>query len=121
MRLWLILAGLNGATAVALDAWGWHGLETDPFGREMFGFAVRYQIWHALAMVGVAWAVARGLKADLAGGLFQAGILLFSGTLYLLGFTGEVPMQGLAPIGGLFLIAGWLALAWAGFKAPKSA
>lgn len=119
MRLWLILAGLNGAMAVGLDAYGWHALEADPFGREMFNFAVRYQVWHALAMVGAAWAVGQNLgpAATLAGWLFLVGIVLFSGTLYVLGLTGMVLVPGLAPIGGIFLIAGWLALAWAGFRA----
>ncbi len=119
MRLWLILAGLNGAMGVMLDAYGWHELEADPFGREMFAFAARYQVWHALALVGVAFLAVRaasGRAAAVAGWCFQAGIILFCGALYTFGVLGSLPVVGAAPLGGLLLAAGWLAIAWAGYQ-----
>ena len=124
MRIWLILAGLNGAMAVGLDAWGWHAMEADPFGREMFGFAVRYQIYHALALVGVAWLAdgGSGRLAHAAGICLTGGIVLFSGTLYVLGAFEEVLLEGAAPVGGVLLMLGWLLMAVAGLTrfAPKT-
>ena len=118
MRLWLVLAGVNGAMAVGLDAYGWHALEADPFGREMFAFATRYQIYHAFALIGVAWLVSigAGRLAQAAGWCLVAGIVLFSGTLYLFGWTGELFLPGAAPVGGGLLMLGWALIAVAGLR-----
>lgn len=78
--------------------------------------AARYQMYHALALLAVALAAARwpagGWSA--AGWLFTAGILVFSGSLYLLAWTGVRWLGAVTPLGGLCLLAGWAALAWAG-------
>ena len=113
-RLWLALAGLNGAIGVAAGAHGWHALGGDA----MFAIASTYQLVHAAALVGVAWLAARGggrpgWPATVAGACFALGIVLFTGTLYALVLLGVVLVPGAAPVGGLLLIAGWLALVWA--------
>lgn len=112
---WAAVGGVNGCVAVLAGAYGWHSLAADEGGRLVFMMAVQYQMWHALALLGVAWlARARpSLAAHLAGALFTAGIVLFAGGLYWYGLFGDVPVRGAAPAGGLLLAAGWLALAWA--------
>lgn len=114
MRPWLLLAGLNGLVAVAAGAYGWHRLAVSEAAmRDIFRVGVDYQMWHAMALLGVAWlAERRPLQARIAGWAFSLGIVLFSGTLYVLGLTGEVPLSGAAPIGGVMLMVGWAALAW---------
>lgn len=121
MRLWLIVGSLNGLTAVIAGAFGWHWLEADSGSREIFNMGVNYQMWHALALLGVAWlaSVKNGVALKLvnaAGWAFTAGIVFFSGTLYAFGLTGEIPVSGAAPVGGLSLMAGWAALIAAGVR-----
>lgn len=120
VRVWILLAALGGALAVALGAYGAHALVAPPGRVEMFRTAVSYQMWHVLALLAAAWlrpaqgpALAVRL-ADLAGALFTAGTILFSGSLYAIGLTGRAPVPMAAPAGGLALIGGWLALAACG-------
>lgn len=118
-RLILQLAALLGGLGVAIGAFGAHGLrkmleETGRF--DTFETAVRYQFYHMLALLAVGILLA--LRPDIRGlsltaWLFLGGILLFSGSLYTLCFTGITKMGAVAPIGGLLLIAGWLRLLWA--------
>ncbi len=117
-RLWLALAGLNGAIGVAAGAHGWHALGGDA----MFAIASTYQLVHAAALVGVAWLAARGggPSSTVAGTCFALGIVLFSGTLYALVLLDVVLVPGAAPVGGFLLIAGWLALVWAGVTCRPS-
>jgi uncharacterized membrane protein YgdD (TMEM256/DUF423 family) len=78
--------------------------------------AARYQLYHALALLAVAYAVARWPVSNLptiAGWLFVAGIALFSGSLYLLSLTDVRWLGAIAPLGGAAFIAGWLCLALA--------
>ena len=115
-RIILQLAALLGALGVAIGAFGAHGLrkmleETGRF--DTFETAVRYQFYHTLALLAVGILLA--LRPDIRGlsltaWLFLGGILLFSGSLYTLCFTGITKMGAVAPIGGLLLIAGWLRL-----------
>ncbi len=119
MRLWLFLAALNGLLAVTAGAYGSHALVvTDSGFRDSFMTAVQYHMWHALALLAVAWLASRpeaaGAKAvRVAGWAFTAGIVLFSGSLYALGVTGSVPVPGAAPAGGISFFLGWAALIWA--------
>ena len=85
--------------------------------------AVRYQMWHALALLAVAWLVTtpQARFARIAGLLFVAGIVLFSGSLYLWIATGWRQVTVVTPVGGLALILGWLDLALAGYRAIRSA
>lgn len=116
MKIWLILAGLAGATAVALGAVAAHVAE--PEVAQRLETAVRYLMWHALALPGVAWVATTPVRrwAHLAGGLFGAGMLLFCGSLTLSAFTGSQAVTMFAPAGGLAFIAGWLSLAVAGLR-----
>lgn len=120
---WLFLGGLNGALAVGLGAYGWHGLAGDAAMRSIFMLAVNYHMWHALALVGVA-ALAERAPASrlltLAGSLFTLGIILFSGSLYLFATLGAMPVSGAAPIGGAVWITAWAILAWVGYKRMRA-
>ena len=105
------LAGLG----VALGAFGAHGLGDmlDSAERGWWQTAVQYQMWHALALV--ALGLAR-LRVRAAGWLFAAGILLFSGSLYLMALTGMRALGMVTPAGGLLLIAGWASLGWSAIR-----
>jgi len=118
---WMILAGLFGAGGVGAGAYGWHTLGQDGPIREIFMMGVGYQMWHALALLGVAWLAARPetatMKAPIVAGLaFSVGIVLFSGTLYAFALWGGVPVEGAAPAGGYALMLGWAAFVWIGIK-----
>ncbi len=84
----------------------------------MFETGVRYQMYHALALLGVAWACTRwpGALVSAGGWLFVAGTLLFSGSLYVLALTGVRGLGAITPLGGLAFLAGWLCLALAAAK-----
>jgi len=115
-RTFVLLGALLGLTGVALGAFGAHALE----GRlsagdlEIFETGVRYQMYHALALLVVAWAATRwpGGGTAIAGWAFFAGVLIFSGSLYLLVLTNTRWLGAVTPIGGVSLIVGWAALAW---------
>lgn len=124
MKRWLFLAALMGGLAVVLGAFAAHGLARTLDARmiAIFETGARYQMYHALAM-GLAALAARGQASKLAGiaaGLFLAGILLFSGSLYLLALTGITALGMITPLGGLCLIAGWTTLALSALKLPES-
>lgn len=120
MSGWMRMFGAAGATlallAVALGAFGAHALQErlEPGRLEVFETAVRYQFFHALALVLVALVLSRhpGGPAQVAGWGFLAGILVFSGSLYLLVFTGVARWGAVTPVGGVAFLAGWVALLW---------
>ena len=121
---WLRIAAVLGAIGVAMGAFGAHGLKarlsTDMLA--VFETAVRYQMYHAFALlaVGLLDVVGRGgLALNLAGWSFTVGVLIFSGTLYALSLTGIRWLGAITPIGGVFLILGWLALAVAAGTAGR--
>ena len=109
------LGGLLGLLAVAAGAFGAHALRgrVSPDMLAAFETGARYQMYHALALLFIAWACTqwshRALRA--AGWLFIAGTIFFSGSLYLLVLTGAGWWGAVTPIGGVLLLAGWLALA----------
>lgn len=120
-RAWIALAGVSGALAVALAAWGAHGLDGDAALKGQFATANRFHMWHTLALVGAALVQDRagtraGPWAAGAAALFTLGMLLFSGTLYAATALGLWSLTVLTPWGGGALMAGWLALAVAGFR-----
>jgi uncharacterized membrane protein YgdD (TMEM256/DUF423 family) len=115
-RIFLAVAGWLGALAVVAGAFGAHALRArlSPEMLVAFSTAVWYHLAHTLALLGVAWAANRwpGWASTLAGWLFVAGVVLFSGSLYLLSLTGIRGFGYITPVGGLAFIAGWLTLAW---------
>jgi uncharacterized membrane protein YgdD (TMEM256/DUF423 family) len=112
----LLLGSLAGFLGVGLGAFGAHGLKTR-LSAEMlavFETGVRYQMYHALALLVVSAAVGHLGSARLlvsAGWLFVAGIVLFSGSLYVLALTGITTLGAITPLGGLAFLAGWACLA----------
>lgn len=119
-RAWLLVAALNGLAAVVAGAYGWHAVDDDGYGsRDIFQVGVDYQMWHALALLAVAWLAERrpgSIAVRVAGWSFALGIVLFSGPLYVLGVSGLLLAQGVAPAGGVLLMTGWAALAWAAVR-----
>lgn len=121
-RLFFGVGCVSAGVAVALGAFGAHGLRNRlvPDMLSVFEIGVRYQMYHALALLGVALAHARWptTAITVAGWLFIAGTLVFSGSLYLLALTGQRWLGAITPLGGAALIAGWLALAWGVWARP---
>ncbi len=123
MMRWIFLAGSTfGFLGVAAGAFGAHALrETlEPRMLEVFGVAVRYQMLHALALLATAWVSSQspGRWAAWAGALFLIGILLFSGSLYLITLADLRWVGAVTPLGGVTLLAGWACLALAGNRIP---
>jgi uncharacterized membrane protein YgdD (TMEM256/DUF423 family) len=112
------LGALNAALAVAAGAFAAHALRERLEARalEVFETAARYHIYHAVAMVLAGMLVATRGSAT-AGWLFQAGIVLFSGSLYALALTDVKVLGAITPLGGLAFLAGWLWLAWSAWRA----
>ena len=107
--------------AVGLGAFAAHGLKAR-LGADLlaaFETGVRYQMFHALALLAVAWACTRwpGSLVAASGWLFVAGTVLFSGSLYALALTGVRGLGILTPFGGLAFLAGWLCLVWSVIRA----
>ncbi len=121
-RTFAVLGALLACLAVGAGAFGAHGLRgrlpTDLL--ETFETAARYHMYHALALLAVAWVAARWPSgaATAAGWLFLLGIVLFSGSLYVLSLTGTRWLGAITPLGGAAFLAGWLALAWAAWRGP---
>ncbi|MFY9315159.1 MAG: DUF423 domain-containing protein [Burkholderiales bacterium] len=119
-RLFFALGALSGFLGVALGAFAAHGLKSrlTPELLATFEVGVRYQMYHAFALLAVGWAQTRwpGAVLTASGWLFVAGTLLFSGSLYALSLTAEKWLGAVAPVGGLALLGGWLCLAWGAWK-----
>lgn len=117
---WFAAGAIAAAIAVTLGAFGAHALKsrvTEDL-LSVFETGVRYQMYHALALLAVAWAATRwpGSLPNAAGWLFTLGIVLFSGSLYLMTFTGVRWLGAITPAGGLCLILGWITLAMAALR-----
>jgi uncharacterized membrane protein YgdD (TMEM256/DUF423 family) len=101
---------------VALGAFGAHALKSKltPDLLAVFETGVRYQMYHVAALLAAAWGCARWQHPlfVIAGGLFVAGILIFSGSLYVMALTGIRALGAVTPAGGLAFLAGWLCLTW---------
>lgn len=122
MKLWLTLAAISGFLSVALGAFAAHGLQSRVGAQELavFETAARYQMYHALALIAVAWLASQGGNAMVtaAGTAFVLGTLLFCGSLYYLGITGSRALVLITPIGGLAFLIGWFSLALAAWRLP---
>jgi uncharacterized membrane protein YgdD (TMEM256/DUF423 family) len=115
-RTFLLIAAVAGFLAVALGAFAAHGLRgrLSPDMVAVFETGVRYHMYHALALMLTAAAIGRMGSARLlvaAGWLFTAGIVLFSGSLYLLALSGTAVLGAITPLGGLAFLGGWACLA----------
>jgi uncharacterized membrane protein YgdD (TMEM256/DUF423 family) len=115
-RKWLFLGAVLAGLSVALGAFGAHGLRglVTPDLLANYETAARYQMYHALALLAVAFVGAderRARPADIAGWLFVIGVAIFSGSLYVMTFTGLRWLGAITPIGGAAMIGGWAALA----------
>ena len=106
-----VLAGVAGASAVLLGAFGAHALRglLDAPHRELWHTAVNYHAWHALALA-LAVGVGHGRSGRLAVGAFATGIVLFSGSLYALALGAPHWTGIITPFGGLAFVIGWIAL-----------
>jgi uncharacterized membrane protein YgdD (TMEM256/DUF423 family) len=116
---WIALGAVNAALAVAAGAFAAHGLRDrlDARSLEVFETASRYHMYHALAMVAAGILASSALRgAQVAAWIFQAGIVLFSGSLYALALTGVKGLGAVTPLGGLAFLAGWLWLAWSAWR-----
>ncbi|MBW3555039.1 MAG: DUF423 domain-containing protein [Gemmatimonadetes bacterium] len=124
-RTFFIVGSLSAFLAVAAGAFGAHALEArlTPERLDTFQLAARYQMYHALALLAVAWACARwpGGPATWAGWLFVVGTIVFCGTVYALGLGGPRWLGAITPLGGLSFLAAWLLLAWAAFSGEPRA
>jgi uncharacterized membrane protein YgdD (TMEM256/DUF423 family) len=114
-RTFAVLGSLSAFLAVAAGAFGAHGLRSripaDLLA--VFETGARYQMYHALALLFVAWSLSHwpSPAVRLAGWLFLGGTVLFSGSLYLLALTGTRWWGAVTPLGGLLFLGGWLTLA----------
>ncbi len=119
-RIFLMTGAVFGALAVAAGAFGAHGLKSRvaPDLLAAFETGARYQMYHALALLAVGLVLVRmpHQGVTVAGWLFILGMVVFSGSLYLLVLTGMRWLGAITPLGGVALISGWLALAWGVFK-----
>jgi uncharacterized membrane protein YgdD (TMEM256/DUF423 family) len=117
VRIWLVIAAINGALAVAAGAFAAHGLagRLDPHALSVFETGARYQMYHALALGLAALAMqgAAARMANWAAWFFIAGIVLFSGSLYVLALTAFPQSALVTPFGGVAFLAGWVCLALA--------
>ena len=120
MSIWLLIAALNGAVAVAAGAFAAHGLHNrlDAHGLQLFETGARYQMYHALAigLAALAMRTEAARPATFACASFLVGILLFSGSLYALSLTGVRALGFVTPFGGVAFLIGWIFLAYAATK-----
>jgi len=118
-RLFMVTAGILGFVGVALGAFGAHGLsrrlaDVPDFAQRMqwWQTAAHYHLVHALALGLSSYLVARGgsTSANVSGFAFVLGVLLFSGSLYVMTLTGIRALGAVTPVGGLCMLVGWGAL-----------
>ena len=118
-RVLLLLGAVCAFIGVGAGAFGAHGLRAlvAPDLLVVFETGARYQMYHAFALLACAWAAGfwPGRRVAAAGALFLVGILLFSGSLYLLALTGLRGLGAITPLGGVAFLAGWACLAAAPF------
>ncbi|MGB2246845.1 MAG: DUF423 domain-containing protein [Alcanivorax sediminis] len=120
MKVLLILGAINGALAVTLGAFGAHGLKNrvDESLLTTWSTASEYHFYHALALL-LTGLLAKAFGASsmvTAGWVIFAGMVVFSGSLYVLVLSGQKWLGAITPLGGTALIIGWLMLAWSLFK-----
>jgi uncharacterized membrane protein YgdD (TMEM256/DUF423 family) len=119
-RIFIALGALSALVSVAAGAFGAHALKArlEPDLLVIFETGARYEMYHALGLLAVAWAAQRwpGPATSAAGWFFVAGTLLFSGSLYALALTGIRALGAVTPFGGLAFLVGWAFLAYAAVR-----
>ncbi|KZN47118.1 DUF423 domain-containing protein [Pseudoalteromonas luteoviolacea] len=117
-KLFLIIGSTFCMLSVALGAFAAHGLKhhVSEYAVGIFKTAAEYQMTHGLAIIVVAFLLKWGLQMKWAGYLFIAGIMLFSGSLYLLALTGAKWLGPITPMGGMCFIFGWLVIIYKSAK-----
>lgn len=119
-RIFVIIGALSAAMGVGAGAFGAHALRDrlEPRMLEVFETGARYQMYHAIALLAIAWAASKwpGSLTSASGWLMVAGTLFFSGSLYAMALTGVRVLGAITPIGGVCFIAGWLCLAIAAMR-----
>ena len=120
-RAFFLFGALSALVGVAAGAFGAHGLKgrLEPEMLSVFEVAVRYQMYHAFALIAAAWSQTKwpSRLVTIGGWMFVVGTVLFSGSLYLLSMTDEKWLGMITPFGGLAFMAGWACIAWAAWKA----
>ncbi len=122
-KFFLMIGSIFGFLGVAIGAFAAHGLKTK-LSAEMFSIlevGVRYHMYHVFALLAVSWAVSHAPIHwfPISGWCFIAGIIIFSGSLYILALSGVKAWGAVTPVGGLFFLVGWLTLAFGAFKLPQ--
>jgi uncharacterized membrane protein YgdD (TMEM256/DUF423 family) len=116
VKFWFVSAAISGFLSVALGAFGAHSLKNilDEYGKSIYEKAVLYQMFHTMALfaVGVMQHFNKETSFSIAGWGFFVGILLFSGSLYLLAITGTRWLGVITPFGGVAFLLGWLWMVW---------
>jgi uncharacterized membrane protein YgdD (TMEM256/DUF423 family) len=120
-RWFITAAAVSGFLAVAIGAFGAHGLKQrlSPDLMAVYQTGVQYHFWHTLALLAVGIMLSVGLQNRwlvASGGLFAGGIVLFSGSLYLLALTGIRGLGAITPLGGLLWLVAWACLAYGSWR-----
>ncbi len=121
-KTFLLIGAVAGALSVAIGAFGAHALKATLEANQRvdtFELASRYQFYHSLAILAVGIVMLRVQHGMLAyaGYSFVVGILIFSGSLYILSLTGKGWLGAITPLGGVALILGWAFLLWGVYQA----
>jgi uncharacterized membrane protein YgdD (TMEM256/DUF423 family) len=120
-QIFIAIAATSGFFAVALGAFGAHGLK-NRLPVDMMAIwqtAVQYQFWHTLALLGIGILLNQGMQSKwltFSGWLFAAGIVIFSGSLYILSLSGIRWLGAITPVGGVLWLAAWGCLCYAATK-----
>jgi len=124
VKFWVISASISGFLSVALGAFGAHSLKDilDEYGRSIYEKAVLYQMFHTMALfaVGLLQHFNKKTSFSIAGWGFFVGIILFSGSLYLLAATSIKWLGAITPMGGIAFLFGWFWLVVSIFKTRLS-
>ena len=120
-RVFFVIGALSAFIGVAAGAFGAHGLKSR-MSTEMlsvFEVGVRYQMYHAFALIIAAWVQAKWPSSlvTTGGWFFFIGTIFFSGSLYLMSLTGVRWLGAITPLGGLAFLAGWICIAWSAWRA----
>ncbi|HUF43116.1 MAG TPA: DUF423 domain-containing protein [Verrucomicrobiae bacterium] len=115
-RFFFTAGSLMAFLAVGLGAFGAHSLKDrlSPDMLNIFEVGVRYHMYHALGLLAVSWAISRWPESNLnaAGWAFIVGIVIFSGSLYILSIFGVRWLGAVTPLGGIAFLIGWAILVW---------